>query len=203
MNKIIFMFSGLVFLFLSCSSKPVVSRTSELPYTYSRLKLLDIDEMNDIVLKRVKDYRKSKNQAVIKEALLISLSRPDDDNLLEKLMNTVRFSLDSNEEWESIVESIVDESTARLKDQGTAPVDQVTYLTALSNLLLEFKVEFYKPDVSPVFEKNITARIADAEIIVSDEAKRESSLNSMYAIPSPSDLAQKILKELPQTKVKN
>ena len=203
MNKFIFIVTGLAFFMLSCSSAPVVSRSSELTYAYSRLKLLDIDEMNDIVLKRVKDYRKSKNQVVLREALLISLSRPDDDNLLEKLMSTVRYTLETNDDWEEIVESIVDESTSRLKDQTTAPEDQVTYLTALSNLVLEFKPELYKPDVSPVFEKNIIAKIADAEIIVSDEARKESSLNSMYAVPNPSILAQNILKEAPQTKVKN
>ena len=62
MNRFIFVIVGLAFFLLSCSSARVVSRASELPYTYSRLKLLDIDEMNDIVLKRVKAYQKSKNQ---------------------------------------------------------------------------------------------------------------------------------------------
>jgi hypothetical protein len=189
--------------FFSCSSAPVVSRPTELEYSYSRLKLLDIDEMNDLILKKVKVYRKTKKVVHLEEALMISLSRPNDDNILEKLINTVRFSLETNDEWEGLVESVVDFSVSKLKNETTAPVDQVTYLTALSNLLLEFKPEFYKPDVSPVFEKNITDRIADANIIVSDEARKESSLNSMYAAPNPSELAQNILQELAQTKVKN
>ncbi len=196
----------LIFLLMmcSCSSAPVItSRPAEVAYTYSRLKLLDIDEMNDLVLRRVKEYRKSKGETLMEEALMISLSRPNDDNVLEKLINTVRFSLESEDQWEGLVESVVDFSISKLKNETTAPVDQVTYLTALSNLLLEFKPEFYKPDVSPVFEKNITARIAEANIIVSDEARKESSLNSMYAVPDPSAMAQNILDELAQTKVKN
>ena len=193
---------GLAIFMVSCSSAPVVSRSSELPYSYARLKLYDIDEMNDLVQKRAKSFNKSKDDKIMQEALLISLSRPNADNILEKLMNTVRFTLDSNDQWEEIVENIVDTSIARLKEAGTAPADQVTYLTALSNLLLEFKPEFYKPDVSPVFEKNITARIADANIKISDEAVSESS-TSMYSVSNPSELAQNILEAIPQTKVKN
>lgn len=199
--KIIFL--AFLMTMFSCSSAPVTSRPAEVTYTYSRLKLLDIDEINDIVLKRIKEYRKSKGETLLEEALLISLSRPNDDNILEKLINTVRFELETEDEWEGIVEAVVDLSIAKLKNETTAPADQVTYLTALSNLILEFKPEFYKPDVSPVFEKNITERIADANIIVSDEAKKESSLNSMYSVPDPSEMARIILVEIPQTKVKN
>ena len=182
--------------FPGCTSAPVVTRSSELTFTYTKLKFLDIDEMNDLLQRRIAAFRKDQDKTQIVEALMISLARPNDDNLLEKNMNTIRYSLETNDQWEDSVRVVVKRSIGHLKDPTTAPEDQMTYLVVLSNLLLEFKPEFSKPDVSPDFEKKMVEVIAGADLVVSDEVKKETSLNSMGSVPSPSEIARNMLEEI-------
>ena len=78
-QSVILISFSVLFLQVSCTSAPIVTRPSELFYTYSRLKLQDLDEMIEIMQTHLKEYRQTKEERVLKEALLISLSRPITD----------------------------------------------------------------------------------------------------------------------------
>lgn len=181
--------------FVGCSSAPVKSQESELSYTYSKLKLLDLDQMSDLIQDRLNRYKKTGNEDLLEDALRICLARPDEDGMVEKLIENIRFSLDSNEQWEELVENTVQKSTDKLKDETTAVEDQVSYLILLENLVAQFRPEFLKQDESPQFESRIIERIAEADIVVSDAAANEQKLNLMNAVFSPSDVAREMLRK--------
>lgn len=183
-------------VFTACASKQVIKRESTLPYTYNQLKLYDIDEMIEITENRMALYSETGELSKLDEIMTLILARPNDDNILERLMLSIRYTLDSNKLWEEAVERIVDNAVANLKDESTSAGDQVSYLMVLQNLLVEFKPEFSRLDVSPKFEQNIVQKIADAEIEVSEEARRDASLNLFGKLVSPSEIALQVLKEV-------
>lgn len=195
----------LAFSFLllhSCATKKIVKSESKLPYTYNQLKLYDIDEMVEITEDRMALYKETSDPEKLYEVMTLILARPNDDNILERLMLSIRYSLDSNKLWEAAVEVIVDNAVTALKDESTSVSDQITYFMVLQNLLVEFKPEFKRLDTSPEFESRIIERIASADIEVPIDVKREASLNLIKIPASPSDIAKSILVEVKAIKKK-
>jgi hypothetical protein len=189
----------LAFSFLilnSCASKKIVKRESKLPYTYNQLKLYDIDEMVEITEDRMALYKETNDSEKLYEVMTLILARPNDDNILERLMLSIRYTLDSNKLWEESVEVVVDNAVTALKDETTSAGDQISYLMVLQNLLVEFKPEFKKLDISPKFEQNVIKKVAKAEIEVSVEARREANLNLFGKLNSPSDIAKQVLEDI-------
>lgn len=181
-----------------CASKPVKKKPSMLSYTSHKLKLMDIDDMVEIVEDRLTEYKQKRDPAKLTEAVTICLSRPNDDNLLERLLGSVRYILDSTDQWEEAVENVVEDGLRALKMETTAAADQVTYVVVLQNVLLENKAEILKQDEPPQFERAIIDRIAEADLVVSEEAQKYSGLNLMEGLISPSDMAKNIIEELNQ-----
>ena len=189
----------LAFSFLllhSCATKKIVKSESKLPYTYNQLKLYDIDEMVEITEDRMALYKETNDSEKLYEIMTLILARPNDDNILERLMLSIRYSLDSNKLWEDSVEVVVDNAITALKDETTSAGDQISYLMVLQNLLVEFKPEFKKLDISPKFEQNVIEKVANAEIEVSDEARREANLNLFGKLISPSEIAKQVLEDI-------
>ena len=91
---------------------------------------------------------------------------------------------------------MVDNSIEVLKDETSSSADQIAYLMVLQNLLVEFKPEFKRLDTSPEFEASIIATVANANLEISDDVKREASLNLIKIPASPSEIAKAILKEV-------
>jgi hypothetical protein len=196
----------LAFSFLilnSCASKKIVKRESKLPYTYNQLKLYDIDEMVEITEDRMALYKETNDSEKLYEVMTLILARPNDDNILERLMLSIRYTLDSNKLWEESVEVVVDNAVTALKDETTSAGDQISYLMVLQNLLVEFKPEFKKLDISPKFEQNVIEKVAKAEIEVSDEARREANLNLFGKLNSPSDIAKQVLEDIKKIPLKS
>ncbi len=181
--------------FFSCGSAPVQMDEPKLSYSYAKLKLLDLDQMMEIVQNRLKRYKKTGHKELIEEAIQISLSRPNDDALAEKLMDTIRFSLESVDLWERSLEEVMQKSIAQLKIPTTAAEDQLTYLILLENLVSEFRPQFIKQYQSPKFESTVIEQIAQAEVVVSQAAAAEGRLNIMREPVSPSTLAQFLIEE--------
>lgn len=184
--------SGL--FFLSCTTAPVQSTESEMTYNYAKLKLMDLDEMTDLLQNRVNRYKRTGNEELMTEALQICLSRPDEDGMVDKLIEIVRFNLDSDEQWAEVVDNVTDKSIAQLKNETTPVPDQVTYLILLENLVAQFQPEFIKQYQGPLFETEIIEKIAQADIQVSDAARAERQLNLMTAQRSPSEIAQALVR---------
>jgi hypothetical protein len=186
---------SLIFILSSCSSAPKQASQSQLVYTYSKLKLLDVDQMGEIVQDKLRRFKKNGREELIIEALSISLSRTNEDAMAEKLIDTIRYTIESPDILERSLNSVVQNSINKLRDETTAPEDQVTYLIVLENLVSEFKPEFVKQYKSPKFETNIIEIIAGAKIKVTDSAQAESRLNLMKEQRSPSTLAQLLITE--------
>ena len=189
----------LAFTFLllhSCATKKIVKSESKLPYSYNQLKLYDIDEMVEITEDRMALYKETNDSEKLHEIMTLILARPNDDNILERLMLSIRYSLDSNKLWEEAVKVVVDNSIEVLKDETSSSADQIAYLMVLQNLLVEFKPEFKRLDTSPEFEASIIATVANANLEISDDVKREASLNLIKIPASPSEIAKAILKEV-------
>lgn len=183
-----------LFLILSgCGSEPKRNDTSQLKYTYAKLKLMDLDEMSNILQKHVREFKKSENSDLLKEALQICLSRPDEDAVVEKTIGLVRNPLEERNLWESVVEELVDRSLNTIKEASVSSADQVTYSIILENLISELRPEFVKQYKSPGFESRIIEKIASAEANLSNKAQSERKLNLMKGSFSASAVAKKLI----------
>jgi hypothetical protein len=192
----VFMVACSFLLMHSCATKKIVKSESKLPYTYNQLKLYDIDEMVEITEDRMALYKETNDSEKLYEIMTLILARPNDDNILERLMLSIRYSIDSNKLWEDALVVVVDNALQALKDETTSSSDQLLHLMILQNLLVEFKPEFKRLDISPKFEKSIIEKIASEDIEISKEVKAEAGINLIKLPASPSDLAKSILSEL-------
>src|SRR3989338_10556957 len=168
-----------VFFLAGCVSgiRPTGERQTEM--SYSRLKLMDLDEMTEILQEKVRVYKRTNSSEPLQEGLEICLSRPDEDSLVEKTLSIVKNPLDDIDEWESSINALVDKSIANLKTDGVHPSDQVTSGVVLENIIAEFKPDLMKQYESPGFEARIVERIAGADVEYSKAAISERKLNLM------------------------
>lgn len=196
MSKYLIVFVLSLLFLQSCTSQPVQTNASKLQYNYARLKLLDIDDMTDLVEARINAFKGSEDIEKAVEALTISLSRPNEDDTAGRLLAGINRAADSDEQWQDILKTTINRSLAALSDSATSAEDQVTYLVLLQNWLAEVKPQVLRPGEAP-FEKMLVQKIADAQLEVSPEADRESSLNLMTRLRSPSLIATDILKSPP------
>lgn len=166
-------------------------------FNYSQLALKDLDQMNKLVSDKVAEAKKSSSGKAVplKEALQAVYSRPNDDEMIEKIVSPLRSNLDELESWEKTISQLTDEAINALKNpRAFKPVVQTTYIVFLENLLSEIK-PYMKNDG---FERKIAERIRDAKIEVSKEAVSERKLRMMKDTTSPSEIAGKILAESSQ-----
>ena len=192
--------SSALLFFSGCATKtPVQIQESQLVYTYIKLKLLDLDQMLEIIQEKLRGYKKTSNEEMLQEALKICLSRPNGDDLIEKIIDSIRYSADTNDLWGRSVEKVTQQAITALKLETTATEDQITYLILLENLLSEFRPEFIKQYKGPKLETRIVEKIAEADITVSLLARNESRLNLMNAQRSPSSIAKTLINEKNQT----
>jgi hypothetical protein len=165
-------------------------------FNYSTLLLKDLDQMNEMVLNKVEESKKTESGKTVplKEALQAVYSRPNDDQMIDKVVAPLRTNLDEIDAWEDTLSQLTDEAINALKNpKAFKPVVQVTYMIFLENLLSEIK-PYLK---SNGFERKLAERVRNAKIEVTKEAANERSLRTMKKSTSPSDLAGKILNEVP------
>ncbi|MBC7743186.1 MAG: hypothetical protein H7061_13385 [Bdellovibrionaceae bacterium] len=193
MKKTFFQLFAACLVFVGCRSTPVATHTSELPYTSSRLRIMDLDEMSALMESKVREFKRTDNPQSLKDGLFIAFGRPDEDSALEKILSTIRTPLEDHELWEPSVEEMVDKSLASIKDDSIPAGEQVTYGVILENVISEFKPTFVKQYKSLGFETRIIEKIAAAEVEYSRAAVTERKLNMMKGILSPSLIAQRLI----------
>lgn len=160
-------------------------------YSYSRLALKDLDDMNKLVQDKIRESKASKSDKIgpLREALQAVFSRPNDDFLIDKVMSPLRNEFDEQGAFESTLTSLVDEAIAALKaPDNVKPVAQVTYALMLENVLADIK-----PRIKEDFEKKLAEKIRDAGISLSKKAENERKLGMMRPSKSPSELAKQML----------
>ena len=178
---------------VGCASVAPNNDTSQLKYTYARLKIMDLDEMSALALSHAREFKKTDDVTVLQQGLLICLSRPDEDSIVEKTISTIRTPMEDRNLWESSVEQLIDQSAAVIKDKNQSSADQVTYSIVLENLISELRPDFMKQYKSPGFETRMIEKIAASETELSDPARAERKLNLMKGSFSASLVAQKML----------
>lgn len=163
-------------------------------FNYSQLATKDLDQMSELVSSKVKESKKSESgkSVPLKEALQAVYARPNEDDMIEKVVSPLRANLDELESWEKSISQLTDEAINALKNpKAFKPVVQVTYVIFLENLMLEIK-PYMKGEG---FERAIVERIRDAKIEVSKEAANELKVRTMRTLSSPSEMAEKILSQ--------
>lgn len=180
-----FILASLVFVFC-------LNAHAGLLFNYSQLATKDLDQMNKLVNDKVKESRKSPGGKAIplREALQAVYSRPNEDDMIDKVVAPLRTNLDELDAWEKTISQLTDEAIGALKHPKTfKPVVQVTYAIFLENLLAEIK-----PLVKDNgFERKIAERIRDAKLEISKQAQDERALRMMKSLISPSEIANQIL----------
>lgn len=176
-------------------------------FKYSELQIKDYDEMKNSVRDRIiaskkayldkqkkaKDTEEADRQAieVLRNALKFILSRPNDDNMLAKLMPFVRSELNNYSAFEDTLVSLTQESVRSLTNDKIPSVYRSTSLFLLENVMSEIR-----PEISQKEDfKKLIEFIRDAKIIVPESVKNERRLRSMYRSKNPSEMAETILKE--------
>jgi hypothetical protein len=183
-NLFLFIITGLFWTSVSSAG---------LLFTYSQLTLKDLDQMNDLAKKKVKESKKDGSVEVLKEAVQAVYSRPNDDGMIEKVITPLRNELDENDQWETTMDTLVQEAIGALKNpKAFKPVVQNTYAIFLENVVADFKPFAEKEG----HERRVIKMIADAKIEFSKEAINERKLRTMSVHKSPSELAAKVLDEV-------
>lgn len=176
-----------------CASSGGVKEKPTLNFPYSQLKVMDLDQMSEIMYQKAKDYKKTEDPKYLQEGLLITYSRPNEDGLIEKISSIIKTPMDDNNLWESSVESLIDSAIVTTKNKNANAVDQVTYGVILENLVSELKPAFQKQYKSPGFETRMIEKIADADVEYSPSAVNERKLNLMRGQVSPSLFAKRLI----------
>lgn len=184
----------------SCSHQPTPKTASFqtveqilIEQNYKSLKLLDLDQMTDLLYEKVDDYKKNDRLQALREGALIAFSRPNEDVILDKIISIVRSPLEDSGDWESTIEQIVGQSVELLRNSKAEASQQVTASIVLENILSEFKPLFVKQYQSGGFETSIIERIARSDLKFSAKALQEKKLNLMRSGLTPSQLAQKLV----------
>ena len=172
---------------------------------YSELQIKDYDEMQALVKKKTdkvtKFLRADKSEDTkadqpvvdeLKAALLLVLSRPNQDNMLAKLLPDIRKEMSNLNCFEDSLNLIATDSISRVNNEKLPTVYKSTSLFVLENILAEFRPEVKdKPELRAVFEK-----IRDAKIQIPKDVTKDLKLRSMLKVESPSERADRILKQL-------
>jgi len=176
----------------------VAQAQAGLLFNYSQLALKDLDQMNKLVRAKIQESKKSGGNKVIplKEALQAIFSRSNEDFMIEKIVPHLKTELEEHDAWESSIQALVKEAIGALKNpKAFKPVVQVTYQIFLENIISELK-----PRLSEDFENRIVTQIRDAKIELTKEAMNERRLRVMRASPSPSAVADSVLKDFEEAK---
>lgn len=191
-SSIFIVFFTLLF-YSSCSTSPSSSEPSQIRYSYNQLKLLDLDQMTSILMKKSKEAKDSGGYEPLYQGLIICLGRPNEDGMVEKVLSIIKTPLEEANEYPNALSQLTEHSLLAIQNQELRTADQVTYGTILENLIAELKPEFIRQYEKPGYESELIEKIAAAKVEYSDKARAERKLNIMKGSLSPSVIAQNLL----------
>ena len=175
-------------------------------FKYSELQIRDYDEMLTEVKARVMSAKKvsMEKQAegadeegdreaieILRTTLKLILSRPNEDNMVSKLLPIVRSELNNFSAFEDTLSSVSDGSIRTIANDKLPVVYRGTALFILENLMSEIRPELEHKEEF----KTLITKIRDANIKIPEKVANERKLRSMYNTKSPSTTAGAILKD--------
>ncbi|MBX3020821.1 MAG: hypothetical protein KF799_04030 [Bdellovibrionales bacterium] len=171
-------------------------------FKYNELMIKDYDEMMTMVQDLVKksqtatskDDTGGEGEAVewLGRATKLIFSRPDSDNMVAKLLNEVRRELQGFNSYEDTFAGIADEAIRNASDKNTPVSVQSTALVILENILREIRPSVINSNNQAFLR--IVERVADANLKITDEVRKDRRLRGMFLTKNPSDEAKAILK---------
>jgi hypothetical protein len=161
-------------------------------YNYPQLLPMDLDQMNSMVKKKVREFKKDGSTQILKEAVQAVYSRPNDDGMIEKIITPLRNELDENDNWEPVMESLVQEAIGAMKNpKAFKPVVLNTYAVFLENVIADYKPFADKPG----HERKMIEKIRDAKIEMTKAEEDERKLRTMSNHKSPSEIAASVMED--------
>ncbi|MFN8945325.1 MAG: hypothetical protein ACK5WZ_11970 [Pseudobdellovibrionaceae bacterium] len=198
--KTLLMFVFLVSVFFASTS------FAGLLFTYHQLALKDLDSMTQLVQQKVKESKRASDGKVVplKEAYQAVMSRPNDDGLIEKVIDPVRNELEDLNQKERIIEALTQEAINALTNtKNFKPDVQVTYWIFLENTISDLKQNLGKEGVlKSAFEHKMLQKIVDAKLEITDKARQERTLRMMKSNISPSTVAASVIRNFDQKEAK-
>lgn len=156
--------------------------------------------MNALAKKKVQEFKKEGAIEILKEAVQAVYARPNDDGMVEKVITPLRTELEAQEQWEAVMDALVQEAIGALKNpKAFKPVVQNTYAIFLENLIADFKPFAEREG----YERRVLRTIRDAKIEISKEAVNERKLRTMKNHKSPSEIAEQVLSALTKAEAEN
>jgi hypothetical protein len=169
-------------------------------YNYPQLLPMDLDQMNHLVKKKVAEYKKDGSTQILKEAVQAVYSRPNDDGMIEKIIVPLRNELDENDNWEPVMESLVQEAIGAMKNpKAFKPVVLNTYAVFLENVIADYKPFAEKPG----HERKMIEKIRDAKIELTKAEEDERKLRTMSNHKSPSEIATSVMEDVKKVQADN
>lgn len=181
---------------------------------YYQLNMRDYDEMNNMLEREIAKSQKafSENEdkgldgegvreatRIMREAMILVFSRPNTENMIAKLMSSLRRELSNYSAFEKAVDAMTAQAIATLKDKGSSPDDKGTAITILQNVMSEFKPGLASDSILLPTMK----RISEANLDFDKKTISERRKN-MYSTPDISKEAKAIVaaaeKVAPQNK---
>lgn len=170
------------------SVTPAFSSTP-LPVLSREVEMKDLDQVRALVMQyRNQDLNMEDKEEELRvnlfDALRVLFARRDHDGTRSKILNSMRASLAEDEA--DVIDRVVDESIAGLKNHASPVQEQKTHFLILHNFIKEYQGRT-KDFSTPL------AKIRDAEIEISDRLKTENKLSTMSDNESPSKTASRVL----------
>ncbi len=161
-------------------------------YTYNQLTVKDLDQMNALVKNKVKESKNADSGKIvpIKEGLQAVFSRPNSDDMIEKITPPLRAIMEQEDATEKVFGELVQEAINALKNTKNFKKEvQVTYAIFLENVISEFKPSLRVGG----FEFKTIKKIADSDIELTKDAEKDRKLRLMQESSSPSVIAAKVI----------
>lgn len=169
-------------------------------YNYAKLQTRSLDDMNAVARRQIAKAKKFNNEddpdsaiAALQAAAQFTLSRPDRDNAVTKVIAPIRTELKEMNVMEATMHKIVMTSIAGLNNKSLKPSDRATYYFVLINFMSEFKPDLKtNPKMRQSFEE-----IKKADIEIDHKVMNDLALRAMSGrAKSPSEVATNLLKSV-------
>jgi hypothetical protein len=166
---------------------------AELEYHSERIKMMDIEVLQQIIYKNIKKLEDKDESPgpIIKSSLEVVLAQPDQGIGINAIFEQLRSSSGTDKNFAAALDSITDDALSVLKKSDKnkdLQRTQNTYVYILNNMLAELQK---LKDIAPY--RAIIEKVRDADISFSDHLVSHRLLNSMAEIESPSKFAATII----------
>jgi hypothetical protein len=183
---------------------------TKVEYDSNQLLMKNAEQLTELVRKKIKQAQDIQSSqeidddqgikaepgaiAALKDAVRITLSRPDQDGTRTNLFARLRRELTDLNAWHETLLDLAQEGIDGVRDTKIPLRHQATYVIMLENLMAELKPEVQSNET---FRK-IIAQVRDANLAISDKLKSQQLLRSMAKPVSPSATAAKLLPPTPE-----